>query len=176
VSFALTPKQAEANRLLGSSSAATHIMLRGGSRSGKTFLIVRAICIRAMKAPNSKHAIFRFRFNHAKATIWQDTLPKVMRLCFPTFARPQRDRPGRELPERIADHPGRPGRQGPGREDPRRRVLDDLLQRVSQIPWSSVEVAPCPAWRRTAGSPLKAYFDCNPPSKLHWSYNCSGWA
>ena len=38
---ALTAKQREANRLLA--GPARNIMLRGGSRSGKTFILVRAI-------------------------------------------------------------------------------------------------------------------------------------
>jgi phage terminase large subunit-like protein len=79
----LTPKQREANRLLA--GPARNIMLRGGSRSGKTFLLCRAIVQRAINAPASRHAIFRFRFNHAKTSIWADTLPKVLKLCFPTL-------------------------------------------------------------------------------------------
>ena len=77
----LTPKQTEANKLLAGS--ATHIMLFGGSRSGKTFVLVRAVCLRAIKAPSSRHAIVRFRFNAVKNSIVLDTFPKVMALCFP---------------------------------------------------------------------------------------------
>lgn len=62
---------------------ATHVMLEGGSRSGKTFLITRALAVRALKAPRSRHAAFRFRFNHIKSSIIRDTFPKVMALCFP---------------------------------------------------------------------------------------------
>lgn len=58
-------------------------MLFGGSRSGKTFLLVRNVVMRALKAPKSRHAILRFRFNHVKASIIMDTFPKVMELCFP---------------------------------------------------------------------------------------------
>ena len=77
----LTEKQREANRLLA--SPARYIMLRGGSRSGKTFVLVRAIIQRALNAPGSRHVIFRFRFNHVKTSVWSDTLPKVLKLCFP---------------------------------------------------------------------------------------------
>src|SRR5512139_3474120 len=80
-SFNLTPKQEKANELLAGD--ATHVMLFGGSRSGKTFVLVRAVCVRAIKAPNSRHAIVRFRFNAVKNSIVLDTFPKVMRLCFP---------------------------------------------------------------------------------------------
>jgi hypothetical protein len=39
--------------------------------------------MRALKAPGSRHAILRFRFNHIKASIILDTFPKVMALAFP---------------------------------------------------------------------------------------------
>src|SRR3972149_9351284 len=58
-------------------------MLFGGSRSGKTFLHTRNVVYRALKAPGSRHAILRFRFNHVKASVVMDTFPKVMSLCFP---------------------------------------------------------------------------------------------
>jgi hypothetical protein len=76
-----TPKQKSAQAILA--GEATHIMLFGGSRSGKTFLLVRNVCFRALKADKSRHAILRFRFNHVKASIVFDTFPKVMELCFP---------------------------------------------------------------------------------------------
>ena len=79
-SFKLTPRQQEANTLLA--GAAQHVMLYGGSRSGKTFLLVRALVVRALKAPNSRHVILRYRYNAVKASIIADTIPKVMRLCF----------------------------------------------------------------------------------------------
>jgi hypothetical protein len=58
-------------------------MLFGGSRSGKTFLLVRNVVMRGLKAPDSRHAIFRYRFNAVKASVISDTFPKVMRLAFP---------------------------------------------------------------------------------------------
>ena len=77
----LTARQEEAQTIL--SGPAQHIMLFGGSRSGKTFLQVRNTVFRALKAPESRHGIFRFRYNHIKASIVLDTFPKVMRLAFP---------------------------------------------------------------------------------------------
>ena len=79
--FHLNPKQVEANRLLA--GPATHILLRGGSRSGKTFLLIRAMVVRALKAPGTTHGVFRHRFNHLKHSVIFDTFPKVMKLCFP---------------------------------------------------------------------------------------------
>ena len=38
-----------------------HTLFYGGSRSGKTFLIVLLIVIRALKYPKSRHLIYRLR-------------------------------------------------------------------------------------------------------------------
>src|ERR1700676_722400 len=74
LNYRLTEKQAEAQALMG--STAQHILLRGGARSGKTFIICRAVIIRAIKAPGSTHAVLRLRFNHLKDSIIYDTMPK----------------------------------------------------------------------------------------------------
>ncbi len=80
-SFSLTPKQREQQALIG--GQATHILSYGGSRSAKTFGLLRTIATRASAAPRSRHAVLRFRFNHVKASIVADTWPKMLRLCFP---------------------------------------------------------------------------------------------
>jgi phage terminase large subunit-like protein len=158
-------------------------MLRGGSRSGKTFLLVRAIIQRAINAPASRHAIFRFRFNHAKTSVWADTIPKVLKLCFPELrARFDKTDFYLELPNGsqiwIA-----------GLDDKERveKILGAeyatlYFNESSQIPWGSVETAMSRLAQKCELAPeiqaatgktylsLKAYFDCNPPSKLHWSY------
>jgi len=164
----LTPKQQEANRLLG--GPATHILLRGGSRSGKTFLLVRAICIRAMKAENSRHAIWRFRFNHAKASIWQDTLPKVMELCFPGVPLSTNET------DLVATFPNGSQIVLGGLDDKARveKILGQEYATIyfnesSQIPWPSIETSLSRLAQSTSLA-LKAYYDCNPPSKLHWTY------
>lgn len=168
MAFQLTPKQHEANRLLA--SPASNIMLRGGSRSGKTFLIVRAICIRAMKAPHSRHAMFRLRRNHLRASVWQDTLPKVMRLCFPSVPLDTNET------DLAATFPN--GSQfilgGLDDKDRVEKILGSeyatlAFNEASQIPWGSVETAMTRLAQNTDLA-LKAYYDCNPPSKLHWSY------
>lgn len=178
----LTAKQREANRLLG--GPARNVMLRGGSRSGKTFVLVRAIVQRAINAPNSRHAIFRFRFNHAKTSIWSDTLPKVLEMCFPSLiVRFDKTDFYVELPN---------GSQiwiaGLDDKDRVEKILGQeyatlYFNESSQIPWTSVETAMsrlaqkvelAPEIARATGRThlaLKAYFDCNPPSKLHWSYS-----
>jgi len=158
-------------------------MLRGGSRSGKTFLLCRAIVQRAINAPNSRHVIFRFRFNHAKTSIWADTLPKVIKLCFPTL------RVRFDKTDFYAELPNGSQIWIAGLDDKDRveKILGSEYATVyfnesSQIPWGSIETAMSRLAQKCALAPeiakatgrtalaLKAYFDCNPPSKLHWSY------
>jgi hypothetical protein len=79
----LTAKQIEADALLD--GPCRHILLVGGSRSGKTWAIVRKLVQRALTAP-CRQAILRFRFNSLHASIIGDTLPAVMAAHFPGAA------------------------------------------------------------------------------------------
>jgi len=72
---AKTAKQAEAIRLFADNVT---VCLFGGSRSGKTYIALFAIVLRAIKHPGSKHLIARYRFAHAKQSICYDTMPKVL--------------------------------------------------------------------------------------------------
>ena len=63
-----------------------HTLLYGGSRSGKTFLIVLCIVLRALIFPGSRHLIYRLRLKDAIQSIWLETLPKVLE-CFPGLSR-----------------------------------------------------------------------------------------
>lgn len=64
-------------------SNAKEILVASGSRSGKTFIIIWAIITIAIKFPKSRHLIARKHFSHVKGSIWMDTLPKVLEVCFP---------------------------------------------------------------------------------------------
>lgn len=177
----LTERQREANRLLG--SAKRYIMLRGGSRSGKTFVLVRAIIQRAINAPGSRHVIFRFRFNHVKTSVWSDTLPTVLKLCFPDL------RVRWDKTDFFVELPNGSQVWIAGLDDKERveKILGQeyatlYFNESSQIPWASVETALSRLAQKVALAPeiaaatgraylaIKAYFDCNPPSKLHWSF------
>lgn len=76
-----TPIQQEAKRLLGGNPL--HTLLFGGSRSGKTFIIVWAIVARCLLEPGSRHCILRKHFAMLNKSIINDTFPKVMQLCYP---------------------------------------------------------------------------------------------
>lgn len=169
-SFSLTQKQREANTLLASD--ATDILLEGGSRSGKTFLIVRAICTRAIKEPESRHGIFRLRFNHIKSSIIYDTLPKVMDLCYPDIS------PHCKLDKSdwFYKFPNDSEIWFGGLDDKERteKILGQeyatlFFNEVSQVPYSSIEMALTRLAQNT-GLKLKAYYDANPPTTAHWTY------
>lgn len=175
MSFKLTAKQLEAQAIMAGS--ATHGMLYGGSRSGKTFLHVRNVVLRALKAPDSRHAILRFRFNHIKASIILDTFPKVMKLCFPgvEFVMNKTDW--------FATLPNMSQVWFGGLDDKERteKILGQeyatmYLNECSQINKESRDMA---ATRLAQLAPLadgtgylqpRMFYDCNPTNKMHWSY------
>jgi len=82
-SFKNTITQDEAVKKIVS-SLATDFCLYGSSRSGKSFIIMKAIIVRASKAM-SDHIIVRETFSAAKISIWQKTLPDVLRIAFPNL-------------------------------------------------------------------------------------------
>ena len=167
-SFKLTPDQIEANRLLG--SAARHIMLYGGSRSGKTFLILRAQITRRM-AVQSRGVALRYRFNHIKASVIYDTLPKVMDLCFPGVM----EHCHLDKSDWFLKFPNGSELWFGGLDDKERteKILgqeysDIFLNECSQIPWQSRNMAMTRLAQNTSLR-LKTYYDCNPPSEAHWT-------
>jgi phage terminase large subunit-like protein len=174
----LTEKQKTAQRMLASDSI--HFMLFGGSRSGKTFLHIRNIVMRALKAPGSRHCVLRFRFNHVKTSIIHDTFPKVMELCFSGITYHV------DKTDWFAQFPNGAQIWFGGLDDKARseKILGQehatiYLNECSQIPYSSVEIAMTRLaqtvnqvidGRPEKQLPLRMYYDCNPPNKLHWSY------
>lgn len=174
----LTPKQKQAQEILAGD--ATHCMLFGGSRSGKTFLLTRNVCMRALKAPKSRHAILRFRFNAIKASVVMDTFPKVMDLAFPgvkyTLSKT----------DWFAEFENGSQIWFAGLDDKERtekilgmEFVTIYLNEASQIPQGSRDIAVTRLAQQVnqviegrAPIPLKPrmYYDCNPPSKVHWTY------
>jgi phage terminase large subunit-like protein len=166
-SLALTPKQVEARTLLGKQR---HTLLVGGSRSGKTTLLVREIAERALRAGNSRHAILRLHANAARAAIALDTLPKVFRLWFPQQAFKRHGTEGYySLPNGSEIWIG-------GLDDQERveKILGKeyatiFLNECSQIPYGSVLVALTRLAQVVRGLRQVAYYDLNPTSKGHWT-------
>jgi len=166
--FKKTITQVKAIALLA--SGALHIMLYGGSRSGKTFILCYAVIVRACKV-KSRHCILRLKFNHAKRAIWLDTLPKVMNICFPTLTYKTNSTDYYfTLPNGSEIWVG-------GLDDKSRveKILGNeystlYFNECSEIPLSSINVA---LTRLAEKNTLKkkVFYDENPPTKKHWSYN-----
>jgi phage terminase large subunit-like protein len=169
--FKKTAKQVQALDVLNSHR---HGLLFGGSRSGKTFIAVRNVFLRALKK-TSKHLIVRFRYNHARVSLAHETVPAVLERCFP----------GVSIQENKADGywtvPSQDGGESEvwlgGTDDADR--IEKLLgseystiyaNECSQVPWDAILLL----WTRLAessGLPLRFYYDCNPPGKKHWTYS-----
>lgn len=171
MSFALTAAQDRAMDAIVSD--AMNVALGGGSRSGKTLLLVRAVILRALKEPNSRHAIFRYRFNAIKSSVIADTLPKVMSLCFEgLWGECVMDRTDwfLTLPNGSQVWFG-----GLDDKDRTEKILGMEFATIyfnecSQIPYQSVLLALTRLAQKTKGLRLKAYYDFNPPAKTHWTY------
>jgi phage terminase large subunit-like protein len=166
-SFKKTDAQVEATHLL--SSQAKHILLYGGSRSGKTFIFLRSIVIRAIKE-KSRHVILRHAFNHVKQSVWYDSFPKMMDICFP------------ELPytenrsDWFIEFPNGSQFWFGGLDDKERteKILGNeystiYFNEASQISYDSFLIAKTRLAEKT-GLKNKIYVDCNPPSTTHWLY------
>lgn len=176
--FKLTERQEEALGLIG--SEVLYILLYGGSRSTKTFTIVRTIIWRALAVPNSRHAILRFRFSHVKASIFYDTFPKVMRLCFPHV--PYKS----NKEDWFVKFPNGSELWFGGLDDKERteKILGReyatiFLNEVSQISYDSfllmiTRLAQQCFYKARDGTTkelsLKLFLDENPPNKGHWTY------
>lgn len=172
-----TERQEAAHRLL--CGEATHVLLYGGSRSGKTFMLVWAVVARALKAPKSRHAILRFRFNHIKASIIYDTFPKVMEIAFPGVEYRL------DKTDWFVEFPNGAQIWFGGLDDKERteKILGQeyvtiYLNECSQIPIGSKDIAQTRLAQAVnqvvdgKESPLqpRMYYDCNPPAKNHWTY------
>ena len=168
MSFKKTIAQKAAVILMG--GAAKFILLFGGSRSGKTFIIIRQIILRALKEPGSRHLIVRFAFNHAKQSLWYDTIPKCLDLCFPGV------KPVMNKSDWFIEFSNGSQIWIGGLDDKERteKILGNeyatiFYNEISQISWSSYAITVTRLAQKT-GLVNKIYCDCNPPSKLHWSY------
>lgn len=172
--FDLTAKQKEIRAVF--STAARYCLVYGGSRSGKTFFIVYAIITRALKAPGSRHAIFRRHGVAVKQSIGKDTFKKVMELAYPQVSYKWHEQDG------YFSFPNKAEIWLAGLDDKDRvdKVLGKeyvtlYFNEASEIPLASFNVALTRLAQRCIqvdGRPLaqKVYVDLNPTTTSHWTY------
>lgn len=168
MAFTETQKQLEAIDLIA--SEAKNVLLYGGSRSGKTAIFIKALYVRACFT-KSRHVILRFRFNHAKASLWYDTMPKVAELMgIKELIHENKSDWFYEFPNGSTIWIG-------GLDDKERteKILGNeystvYFNEVSQIDkFDSINIA---LTRLAENSGLRnmAFYDCNPPASTHWVY------
>ena len=159
---------------------ATHILLHGGSRSGKTFLIIRSIVVRALAESASRHLVARYRFAHIKSAIVYDTFPSVMEICFPEIPRAH-ERSGNgwflDKSDWFVTLPNGSEIWFGGLDEKERteKILGNeyasiFANECSQIPWSSRKLLVTRLAQKTKQLRLRFYYDENPPGKGHWTY------
>ncbi len=163
-----TDKQREALGLL--KSDARNVMLYGGTRSGKTVVLLEAEKYRALKYPKSRHLAARLRFAHAKTSLWHETLlPSLKDLPRDSYKVNHSDyyvsfENGSEIwvggfddAERIEKILGH-------------EYATIFINECSQIGYDTVVTAQSRLAQKIEGLTNKMYFDCNPPSPSHWTY------
>lgn len=169
MSFHYQQKQKELLNLAG--SGARHIMAYGGSRSGKTFALLCALVVRALKAPGSRHAVIRYRYKSVRQSVGLETLPAVMRLRFPEVPYLQnksdgffRLANGSEIWLIGLDDPNRADK-ALGKE-----YSTLYFNECSELIFDSVESIYSRLAQKVPPLINKCFYDCNPPSKSHWTY------
>lgn len=163
----LTPRQ---NEVLAGIKGKTRVLLYGGSRSGKSALIVFIIIARALKT-NSRHAILRKYFAHVKQAIVFDTFPKMMKLAFPKVPY------NLDKTHWFVEFGNGSQIWFGGLDDKERteKILGNeystmFFNECSQITDYATITTGLTRLAENTPLPRIAFFDENPPSKRHWSY------
>lgn len=169
--FVKTDKQREAIDFLWKYK---HALLEGGARSAKTTTIVRDIFMRA-SAVESTHLMVRYRYNHARGSLGHETVPKVIKMCFPDIGiRENKTESYWKVP--VVNGEGESTVWLGGTDEGDR--LDKLLgfeystvyaNECSQIPHDGITLL-SHRLAENSGLPLKFYYDLNPVGKRHWTY------
>jgi len=145
------------------------VLLEGGSRSGKTFIEIYAMISRGVRNTGTRHIALRKHFNHAKLTLWSQTIPEVFKIAFPEVAYKE------NKTDYFIDFAG--SQLWIGGTDDKERIEKILgsewatmfFNEVSQMPYSTYETL------KTRLNPPKGMrplllLDQNPPSSSHWSF------
>jgi len=169
VLFKPTAIQRKALSLL--KSGAKHILLFGGSRSGKTTVLVMAIIYRALRFAGSRHLICRYRAKDARSSVMRETLlpwldNTVGKNGYTYLAHESMitlfngseiwigGLGDREQADKILGH----------------EYNTIYFNEISQLSYAAVTTAYSRLAMRIQGCRNLFYYDCNPGSPLHWAY------
>jgi hypothetical protein len=169
VVFKPTAVQRKALHLL--KSGAKHILLFGGSRSGKTTVLIMAIIFRALMYAGSRHLICRLRAKDARSSVLRETL-------FPwldnTVGKSGYTYLAHESMITLYN-----GSEiwigGLGDKEQADKILGHeyntiFFNEVSQLSYIAVTTAYSRLAMRIKGCRNLFLYDCNPGSFLHWAY------
>lgn len=157
--------------LAAAGGTATHLLLYGGSRSGKSFALCCALVVRSLKSPGSRHAVVRRYFSAVHASIGLDTLPKALKLRFPGVVCVYRKSEGLF---RFAN-----GSEiwliGLDDEARAEKILGQEFATIyfnecSELDYTSVQTALTRLAQKAPDLVNRAFYDCNPPGRGHWTY------
>ena len=166
--FSYTPAQRRA--LAAAGGPARNLLVYGGSRSGKTFALCCALVVRALKAPGGRHAVIRRHYNAVYASVGLDTLPKALRTRFPGLRCEYRRTEGLFRFDNGSEI------WLIGLDDERRaeKILGQefatlYFNECSELDYAGVQTALTRLAQKLPGLANKAFYDCNPPGRRHWT-------
>ena len=169
VLFKPTAIQRKALALL--KGGAKHILLFGGSRSGKTTVLVMAIIYRALRFAGSRHLICRLRAKDARSSVLRETLlpwldntvgktgyTYLAHESMVTLSNGSEIWIGglgdREQADKILGH----------------EYCTIYFNEISQLSYAAVTTAYSRLAMKVSGCRNLFFYDCNPGSPLHWAY------
>lgn len=164
----LQPKQRELNCLIAQYQ---NVLAEGGARSGKTLDIIDVMFARACKYPATDHIALRFRASHIRKSVWDQTLPKLLRLHGVDPSKVKLN--DSDMTLTIRKNNSRVLFDGLDDKERVEKILGQeyatiYFNEASQISWDTVETVTTRLnWQ---GIPLKILYDYNPPSIMHWGY------
>ena len=152
-------------------SGAKHILLFGGSRSGKTTVLVVAIIFRALFFAGSRHLICRYRAKDARSSVLRETLlPWLDNIAGKNGYNYLAHESMITLYNGSEIWIG-----GLGDKEQVDKILGHeyctiLFNEVSQLSYVAVTTAYSRLAMRIPGCRNLFLYDCNPASLLHWAY------
>jgi len=169
VVFKPTAVQRKALALL--KGGAKHILLFGGSRSGKTTVIVMAIIFRALLYAGSRHLICRYRAKDARSSVLRETL-------FPWLDNTVGKNGYTYLThESVVTlfNKSEIWIGGLGDKEQADKILGHeyntiYFNEISQLSYIAVTTAYSRLAMRIKSCRNLFFYDCNPSSPLHWAY------
>ncbi len=164
--YQLTPKQREAWQLLENPQYRRYLF-DGGARSGKTDLTLVWLVTQAAKFAGARILCARYRLDHARTTIWNLSLKKLL----PSGVGGVRFLEG-ALEARFPN--GSVIRVG-GLDDAERvdKILGDeylhiFINEATQINWGTLTKVLTRLSQNIPGAKRSLILDCNPKSPRHW--------